>query len=247
MRQGNGAARRGGESIRTLSVSDLILDDSLQFRPLDRGTVKKYMSVLRAGVEMPPVKVASLNGALILTDGWHRVAALNSLDRREVSALVEPAESLVEVRWLAAKANTDHGLPLKAKEYRKVLKSYVRAKKHRRGTAFKSYREIATELGGAKGYTTIRNWMRQDFPSVFRAMSGADEPKNATEDHPVVIEPTLEMIAEGHLHDARLAMKGVTDPYDRGDLVVLLEEILAEAKSVSWLPPAERPEEPTDF
>jgi hypothetical protein len=145
---------------RVLRLEQIVLDDRFQFRPLDRGTVKKYASAYRADVTMPPVKVADLKGALILTDGWHRVAARESLGEQRVEAIVVPASSEKEVRWLAAQANLEHGLPLKPKQYREVFRAYIKARRHRNENgSFKSYRDIATELGGARGHTTIRNWM----------------------------------------------------------------------------------------
>jgi hypothetical protein len=82
-----------------------------------------------------------------------------------------------EAEWLAANGNTEHASPLKAKEYRRIFQAFVGAQKHHRvDGSLKSYREIAAAIGGARGYTTIRNWMRQDFPSVFQAMAGHYEP-----------------------------------------------------------------------
>lgn len=186
---------------------------------------------------MPPVKVAQINGAFILTDGWHRVAALESLGRGQVEALVEPVKSEREVHWLAAKANTEHGLPLKSKEYRKVFRAFVSARKHRRADgSYKSYRDIAVEIGGARAHTTIRNWMEKDFPSVFRAMGGPDEP---WDERPDITTPavSLAVVVLEALKEARAGMPGVIDPYDRGEVVAQLEEMLDEAKGLPWKPP----------
>ena len=87
-----------------------------------------------------------------------------------------------EAEWLAANGNTEHPSPLKAKEYRRIFQAFVGARKHHRADgSLKSYREIAAEIAGARGYTTIRNWMRQDFPSVFRATGGHYEPFDPTQ------------------------------------------------------------------
>jgi ParB/Sulfiredoxin domain len=226
------------ENVQRIRIDRLVRDDRLQFRSLDRGTVRRYAQVFRSEREMPPIKVAELNGALILVDGWHRVAALESIGTWDVDAVIEPVASQREADWLAAKANTEHGLPLKPKEYRKVFQAFVRAKKHRRDDgSFKSYREIAAEIGGARGHTTIRNWMQKDFPRTFRAMSGRDDGFDPSQDYN---QPTvsLEGIVFEALKDARAAMPAVTDPDERGQVVVLLEEMLNEAKSRPW----ERPE-----
>jgi hypothetical protein len=220
-----------------LRIDGIVRDERLQFRPLDRGTVRRYASVLRAELPLPPVKVAAFNGALILVDGWHRVAALESLGKSDVEAVVEEVTSQRQAEWLAAKANTEHGLPLKAKQYRQVFRAFVRAKKHRRedGT-FKSYRQIAADIGGARGHTTIRNWMKKDFPSVARAMGGHDEPFDPSQDDRTGI--SLAEVTIAALKEARAAMPAVTDPYDRGGIVELLEVMLKEARGM----PYERPE-----
>ena len=132
---------------------------------------------------------------------------------------------------------TEHGLPL-AKEYRRKFQAFVRARKHHRvDGSLKSYPEIALEIGGARGYTTIRNWMRQDFPSVFRAMGGHYEPFDSVQgDRPIV---SLAAVVLDALRDARASMPEVTDPYERGELIALLELMLNEAKRM--------PSEPCPF
>lgn len=228
-RGGKAAQHTTDDKRETLRLADLVIDERLQFRPLDRGTVRKYASVYRLGGQMPPVRAARLNDALVLTDGWHRVAALESLYRQEVEALIEPASSEKEVLWLAAKANTEHGLPLKSKQYREVFRAYIHARKHRHAdNSFKSYREIAAEIGGARGYTTIRNWMEKDFPSVFRAMGGHDE-GSEKQDAP---KPTVTLgeIALSALSEARAAIAGVTDPEEVWEIVEVLETMLKVAR-----------------
>ena len=140
-----------------------------------------------------------------------------------------------EAEWLAANGNTEHPSPLKAKEYRSIFQAFVGARKHHRADgSLKSYREIAAEIGGARGYTTIRNWMRQDFPSVFRATGGHYEPFDPTQSG----KPTLSLAAVvlDTLKDARAAMAAVTDLYEREELVQLLELMLNEAKRMPWEP-----------
>lgn len=229
---------------QTLRLDQIVRNERLQFRPLDRGTVRRYASVLRSGIQMPPVKVANLNGALVLTDGWHRTEALQSLGLSEIEAIVEHAASPEHAYWLAAKANTEHGLPLKAREHRAAFRAYVRAKQHRsKSGGFKSYREIATELGGARAHTTIRNWMEKDFPGVYRAMGGHDELKGQNDD-PAAPDVSLAVVVQEALKKAQAALPAVTEPYERGDIIRMLEVLLSEAKSAPWVPPEERPEEP---
>lgn len=220
---------------RVLPISSILRLPKYQFRPLDHGFVRRYASAMRVEEELPPVQIAELNGAYILVDGWHRVAAAESIGRKEIAATVEPVASEEEALWLAAKANVKHGLPLKAKEFRSVFRAYVSAKRHRLpGGGFKSYRDIAAELGGAKSFTTIRNWMEKDYPPIFRAMGGAEpfERQEPTE----AVSPEAGLVAAVYdaLQTARAAMQGVTDEYLRGEVVSAIEGLLSEAQQAAW-------------
>ena len=71
----------------------------------------------------------------------------------------------------SALANTKHGKPLKSSERRNVFKNFIRGKGHKKPDGkLMTYREISEALGGHVGHTTIYNWMRKDFPRVFKAM-----------------------------------------------------------------------------
>lgn len=55
-----------------------------------------------------------------------------------------------------------------------MFRAYVKARQHLAGRhRFKSYREISKELGFAQ-HTTIRNWMRRDFPKIAGKMAAGD-------------------------------------------------------------------------
>lgn len=222
------------DETRTLSVGEIVRDPALQFRSTHLGTVRQYAATYRSGNAMPPVLVADYNGTLILTDGWHRMEALERNGQGTVDAVVTKVSSEEEIRWLAAKANTTHGRPLKSKEYREVFKAYIKAKQHRMANGdFKSYREVATELGGTRGHTTIMYWMKRDFPSIARAMGGHNEATGYEED-----KSTLEeRLAEGVIRDlerAQAAMPAVSMPYQGGIIVTLLEDMLQQARSKGW-------------
>jgi hypothetical protein len=76
-----------------------------------------------------------------------------------------------EAEWAAAEANTTHGLPLKPQEKREVFRHYVHTKQHRDGRKFKSYRDIARELHGIAGKSTLQRWMATYFPSIASKMA----------------------------------------------------------------------------
>ena len=155
-----------------VSISEIVRDDLLQVRKkLDRATVNKYAEQMLAGAAFPPVTVARINGELFLLDGWHRMSAAECIEAREIDAVVTNM-SRQDAIWEAARANLTHGLPLKKTEQREVFRAYVRSGRHNHGGKYKSYREIAKELGGLAQYTTIRSWMEKDFRRVFNSMSG---------------------------------------------------------------------------
>ena len=60
-----------------IRIDSIVTGEQWQFRPLDPDTVNKYKRILRnEGIALPPVRVAKLNGVLILIDGWHRIEAI---------------------------------------------------------------------------------------------------------------------------------------------------------------------------
>jgi hypothetical protein len=161
--------------IETIEISSIIREKKYQVRnKLDDSTVRKYSLVLLAGHTLPPILIAKVGNALYLVDGWHRVKANEKIGCSAVQAeIVETTE--LKVGWLAAVANTTHGLPLKSSEMRKVFRAYIKAGEYIEGRKPKSYREIARDLGGLKSPKTIWHWMKADFPRRFDAMRRFDE------------------------------------------------------------------------
>lgn len=216
-----------------IPIKEILQDESFQVRKnLDNGIIKRYASVYKAGDAMPPVTVARIGQGLVLVDGWHRIAALKSLGCPEVSAVIKEATE-AEARWMAAKANTEHGLQLKSSELRAVFRVYVRAGKYRgvgQGKP-KSYRQIASELGGQKSYSTIRNWMKKDFRRISKQY-GNEEPQRGQGGLPDTHTGNhFVMTARAALDDALTAFRCVDDdPYQRGELIEHTERILTAMK-----------------
>lgn len=233
-----------GPTIHELALSDIVMDESLQVRrKLHHPAVVNYLNVYKAGGEMPPIRVARVDaGALVLVDGWHRVAALTSLGRGRVNAeIIETTQQ--GARWEAARANLAHGVPLRTSEFRNVFRAYVKARQHykRRG-ALKSYRDIALELGGTRSYSTIRNWMLADFPKIAKKMGGTEGRGEGG------LYPTTQIDPEDDLLDAGIrgaasaaaAARGMSDPERRGRLV---EELTKALKIATEAGPYELPKD----
>ncbi|ABS66349.1 conserved hypothetical protein [Xanthobacter versatilis] len=117
-----------------------------------------------------------------------------------------------------------HGLPLKSRELRAVFKAYVGSGRHRDGVRFRSYREIAVDLASRVSHTTIRNWMEQDFPSVFAAMGGTEPIADAggARDIPSTITPLSR--AKASLDQAAAEARRLL-PEERQDLLEHLRQV----------------------
>lgn len=220
--------------VATVDTREIVRRPELQVRrKLDRSTVHTYANQFRAGVVMPNIRVADVGGALVLVDGWHRLAAMDEIGRTAATVDVVTCADLSEAAWLGADANLRHGLPLKPSEIRPVFRAYVRAKRHvkqkgRHGfhRCLQSYREIAQTLGGRVSFHTIRNWMRRDFPRIAAAMSDDDGGVGRGGSPDTNPEDTFARHALDALGEAAAASKGVRDPARRGHLLARAQETL---------------------
>lgn len=158
-------------------LADIVKRPGWQVRKgISAGTVGRYAAIFKAGGDMDPVALAQVGGVLILLDGAHRMEAQRALGRDTVEAtVVQMTEAQAE--WAAARANLEHGQPLKKAELREVFRHYIATKQHVVGRGrVKSLRDIARDIQGLT-HGTVRNWMRADFPDLYRksyAGSGAE-------------------------------------------------------------------------
>lgn len=233
--------------VTTLDIADIVTRSDWQVRAkIDPGIVRSYATVTRTGGTLPPIQVARINGALYLVDGWHRLKAAKLNGETFICAEVADM-SEEQAQWAAARANLSHGLPLKAGEVRTVFRAYVRSRQHRDGRRFKPYRVIATDHANRVTHTTIRNWMRQDFPSVYRAMGGYDGRAEAGGSH---MFPSITALARAKASlDQAAAEARALNAEERRELLRHLREIEAKIpEGRPWEPePAEEVEENTDF
>jgi len=191
------------------------------------------MEVLKAGNEMPPIRVAIVNDAPVLIDGWHRVAAMEQLNYRDAEAIVQQATEK-EAFWLAAKANLEHGLPLRKSEMRGVFRAYVKARQHLKShTEYKSYREMQKDL--SIPHTTIRNWMIKDFRHIAAKMGGDDEFKGKGGLREEFPPSAIEASAMQGLDQAFQAFQSTANPELRGQIIHRMDYLLGEMrKAGKW-------------
>jgi len=222
-----------------VNVEDLVLDHEYQSRfSLDQGAVKKYAEAMKAGAEFPPITIGKVNGAPVVIDGWHRVTAARKIGRTTLPAiLVENPEH--ELGWLAAEANLKHGVPLKRGELRNVFRAYVRAGQHKTGRRrIKSSREISSDLHGLISHTCVINWMREDFPAIWKQMARRDEEPRAEGGLPQIDPEERRLAAVRQATGEIIAnARGITDPLRRGEIVTDLRQALdLIEKAAPWEP-----------
>jgi hypothetical protein len=206
------------------------------------SVVEGYRRAMAAGAQFPPIRVANVGGALILTDGFHRVTAMRALNWSEVEAAVFEAANLDVARWDGGRANLSHGLRLTRTDRREVFRAYVKAGAHRtkpngRGRV-KSYREMSADLPGFP-HTTLRNWMRADFPSVYRALGSAQDEVRNSGGLRSGLSPERTMLAEalGAVSQAAALVDGLRDPTARWAVLERAEALVERLKEAGVEPP----------
>ena len=209
--------------VQELKIDSIVQDARLQVRQkIDESVVRRYASLYRTGVELPPIQVIKIGKEHVLADGWHRIAALRLFGRTEVSAEVIEG-TLADARATAALANLKSGKPLRRAEIHAAFRLNVKAKRHLRGDgSLNTYREIAAELGGTRAYTTIRNLMMRHFPRI-AAQYGTEF---IAPDHEFFLRATL-----GGLARTIEAYASLKSPDQRAEAIERAEETLRKMKA----------------
>lgn len=217
-----------GESVPLASI--VTLPD---LQPREKGTspatLRRYKQAMEAGEVFPPILLARVNGALILADGWHRLEAMKALGLWEAVAEIRDAFSIAEVRLWGFESNRKHGLPLTKSELRAMYTAYRKAGRHkgRRRGQFKSYREMAAELGIPK--STLASWTWQDAPALARALAGELSGGASRRGGAREAGPGRRLANEAHmaLDAAGAAIAGVVDAEERWRLLDKVKQLAA--------------------
>ncbi len=224
----------GATTFENVKINQIVREASFQVRNrIDPATVKRYADLMKAGTTLAPIKLARVDGMLLLVDGWHRLQAHESLGRGWTHAEIVESNRQ-NAQWLAASANLAHGLQLKPSEYRNVFCAYMTTRQHVYGRGrMQSYREIGVALG--RPHTTIRNWMLKDFPEIASKMGSDEQPETGglrTEITPEVPK------AEEYLSLLIQLFQSSADPEFRGSVIGLARETLADMEaSGGWNEP----------
>lgn len=216
-------------------IHDIFRDDTLQVRQrVDPRTIQKYAEAMRADAEFPPVTLAHIDGSLYLVDGWHRVAAALANNQYLIWADISEM-TFDEARWYAAKANTEHGLPLKAKELREVFRAFIDTRQHVLPHGLMPYRDIAKRIG--KPFSTTRNWMKADYPRLFeqyQQMANGVADTTDFDREAKMMERRLAK-AEAEIHNVRNTGRTL-DPENLGKLIHTLRETLSDLETKPYAP-----------
>ncbi|MDW9354624.1 hypothetical protein GOA97_01920 [Sinorhizobium meliloti] len=222
-----------------IRLDSLVMDPVTQIRrETCKKTIKEYQAAMRAGAEFPPITVAQVDPedetkGFILIDGWHRVLAAKALGLIQINARVISETDPKRYRWIAAQGNRSHGLRLSREDKREVFRAYVKAGEHRtgRGTRIKSAREMARDLQGIVSDRRIPEWMKQDFPKVYRAMLGSGLEQNPEADFGKKdMDETYSQLATAALDQFKASFHAIKDRSQRQGL---LEAIVRTAEDVS--------------
>ena len=113
---------------QTVLLEDILAPETCPFRSeLDKHTVERYERAYRLGMDMPPLRVAKINHALRIYDGFHRLAALKNTGAVRTKVCIVEGLNPLELGWHGATLNMQHGRPLTGKDRFKVFRVYMEA------------------------------------------------------------------------------------------------------------------------
>lgn len=209
-------------TIETIPIKRIKRDFKYQIRmKTEASQVSQYAKMYRNGTELDPVTVLRTEkNKNILIDGWHRVAAQESIGRKTVKAVVIPGTE-DEALYHAGEMNLRHGLQIKKSEIKRFFEGYMKVGKNSKddGT-LKSYREIQADLHGRVSHGTVVNWMRELYPDTAKAMGkGEDEGKAGKVRTSGSLDSGASETVIFALKSALEGFKDIKDPVEKGKIV----------------------------
>jgi len=134
-----------------VNPKDILVLQELQARMhLDEETVEDYIEVLRAGKEMPQIRVIKLTdtdnaGKYAVVDGFHRLEAINSIPKVKTIHVLSRDGTLADAIDAATSANQDHGLRRTNADKRRAVLMAINLDKQLKRK--RSDRQIAAHVG----------------------------------------------------------------------------------------------------
>lgn len=213
-----------------VNIHDITVEPSLQStNRLDLSTVKEYEGKYKAGVDMPPIELAEINGMKVLINGEHRLEAQKLIDEvYRVKAVVKPM-SMYEARMAAIRANTDNGKSLTHAQKREKIERLFQLKAYKdKNSRPRTFEDIAKEVNHALTARYISNWMRKNHYKTYRWMTRKNrEPEYQGGGGLREKQIPLEEDADTHLKRAELAFYNDNDPFGRDSTIGMVKEMLA--------------------
>lgn len=181
--------RKVRREVREVLISDLLDHPLFQVRPVrQQGDLAELKTAMDGGVELPPITVAILKHhheetRAYIIDGRRRIEAARQTGAKVIKAEVVWGWTWREAEYEAAVANLAHARPLQKrtllKAARKALNALIAARKHLEwvpsevpgepGQRWKrSLQALSQDLKGVASPETVRSWIRQDNPKVYR-------------------------------------------------------------------------------
>lgn len=228
--------------MRATAVDSLVeleyaLDARFQVRnKMDERVVEEYAKAMSVGTKFPPIRLARIKGVLFLIDGFHRDAASRIAGCTPEATIEEMTER--EALQAVALANLTHGVRLKPSERINAFKAYIKGKGHiKKDGKLKSYREIALDLHGLGGHTTIRNWMFKHFKKI-AAQIGGETHGNGNAEAPR-IDPEVERAKQAReaIENAAQLLPAIRDPERLHELQQQVAELLETFKGRTMIKP----------
>jgi hypothetical protein len=157
---GSGVPPPAPKETITLEIQRIRRDGSTQGRvSLNQSVVEEYAELMRAGTEFPPVRIWFDGDNSWLSDGFHRLAAMELLEISIITAEVFSG-SLEDAMWDGYSANAAHGLRRTSADIEVVIR---RALTHPKGLQMSNL-EIARHLHIPE--TTVRRWRNRMVASA---------------------------------------------------------------------------------
>lgn len=103
----------------------------------------------------------------VLVDGFHRVMATERAGKKTIRAIITDGTKKDAV-MKAAQANQQHGLPTANREHRDTLRKVIQAGGYKDKHGVKPIKTLVEELGMPCNERTVRRWMEQDSPDIYR-------------------------------------------------------------------------------
>jgi hypothetical protein len=113
------------DQVEDILLVNISLDCGTQIRTsINEEAIQRYTAMMKdeqGRTKLPPILLfRDDNGILWLVDGYHRTMATNRCQLETIRAIIRKGTK-AEAIWEAAKVNSQNGVPLKQRDFRKAI------------------------------------------------------------------------------------------------------------------------------